>query len=200
MMFDFFAETKTKGVQNMIYVSNAFSLQMQGCNECVSHPATREEAQEALCPIISGDMERKEKYWGRGVWVRPATSVIGHSDICAMINSQLGLGGRVDVEGADDAYTCNRASISLKPGDTLWVGQYVGQRLPEGCTTLPEGARVDWYVVECRKSGAIARLEEIRSDLANAAADFEWPDVGEKTLKSVVEKHFPQYFSENAFD
>jgi hypothetical protein len=94
----------------------------------------------------------------------------------------------------------NRVSVSLKPGDILVVGQYIGPRLPEGCKALPDGARIEWYVVSCRKAGAIAKLEEIRADLENAAANFEWPEEGEKLLQATVEKHFPQYFSENAYD
>ena len=33
----------------------------------------------------------------------------------------------------------NRVSIALKKGDTLYVAQLMGGRLPEGSTTLPDG-------------------------------------------------------------
>jgi hypothetical protein len=42
---------------------------------------------------------------------------------------------------------CNRESITLTDGDILLVGQYVGPRLPEGATTLPENSRIDWKIV-----------------------------------------------------
>jgi hypothetical protein len=41
----------------------------------------------------------------------------------------------------------NRATVSLKKGDTVVVGQYRGSRLPEGATTLPEGATIQWLWV-----------------------------------------------------
>jgi hypothetical protein len=37
--------------------------------------------------------------------------------------------------------------VSLVPGDRVLVGQYSGTRLPEGATTLPEGATIRWLVV-----------------------------------------------------
>lgn len=33
----------------------------------------------------------------------------------------------------------NRVSVKLTKGDVLYVAQIVGGRLPEGCTTLPDG-------------------------------------------------------------
>lgn len=33
----------------------------------------------------------------------------------------------------------NRVSVKLNKGDVLYVAQIVGGRLPEGCTTLPDG-------------------------------------------------------------
>lgn len=34
---------------------------------------------------------------------------------------------------------CNRINVSLEKGDTLFVAQLQGGRLPEGCITLPDG-------------------------------------------------------------
>jgi hypothetical protein len=42
----------------------------------------------------------------------------------------------------------NRISLSLKSGDLVLVGQYKGPRLPEGATTLPEGATIQWMIVD----------------------------------------------------
>jgi len=100
-----------------IYISNAFSLQMQGEYECKTKKVSVEEA------MAVG---------------QTAYSCVGHADVAAVLSGILG-------------YTVpvNRVNISLKPGDKLIVGQYVGPRLPEGCKTLPEGARIEWYVVEC---------------------------------------------------
>ena len=64
------------------------------------------------------------------------TSAVGHADTAAVFASVLG----IDVP-------CNRVSVTLQPGDVALVGQYSGPRLPEGCSTLPEGATIKWVVV-----------------------------------------------------
>lgn len=64
-------------------------------------------------------------------------SAVGHADTAALFTAVLG----IDIP-------CNRATVSLKGGDSAIVGQYSGPRLPEGCTTLPEGATIKWLLVE----------------------------------------------------
>ena len=49
-------------------------------------------------------------------------SVVGHPDTAAVLGVKF-----------------NRVSVKLSKGDILYVAQIVGGRLPEGCTTLPEG-------------------------------------------------------------
>ena len=49
-------------------------------------------------------------------------SVVGHPDTAAILGVKF-----------------NRISLKLQPGDTLYVAQLQGGRLPEGCTTLPTG-------------------------------------------------------------
>ena len=61
-----------------------------------------------------------------------AISCIGHPDTAA-VASQL----------AGREIPCQRISVILAPGDEIFVVQVVGGRLPEGCTTLPEGVRLD---------------------------------------------------------
>ena len=65
-----------------------------------------------------------------------AVSVVGHADTAALFSSLLGR-----------EIAVNRISVSLKSGDTLIVGQYSGPRLPEGTSTLPEGAAITWKKV-----------------------------------------------------
>jgi hypothetical protein len=65
-----------------------------------------------------------------------AVSVVGHADTAAVFAHQLGR----DVP-------MNRANLSLSVGDVVYVGQYTGPRLPEGATTLPEGASIRWLRV-----------------------------------------------------
>ena len=49
-------------------------------------------------------------------------SVVGHPDTAAVLGMKF-----------------NRVSLTLQPGDTLYVAQLQGGRLPEGCTTRPAG-------------------------------------------------------------
>ena len=49
-------------------------------------------------------------------------SVVGHPDTAAVLGVKF-----------------NRVSVKLNKGDVLYVAQIVGGRLPEGCTTLPDG-------------------------------------------------------------
>lgn len=64
------------------------------------------------------------------------TSVIGHQDTAVIVSSILGK----DV-------ACNRTSVSLTKGDTLFVAQVIGGRLPAGATTLPDGFRLAFLKV-----------------------------------------------------
>lgn len=64
------------------------------------------------------------------------TSAIGHSDIAAVVSDILGVDAPM-----------NRVNLTLTTGDVLVVAQYVGPRLPEGATTLPEGAKIVFKMV-----------------------------------------------------
>lgn len=55
-------------------------------------------------------------------------SVVGHQDTANILTTLLG----VEVP-------MQRVSVRLESGDTLYVAQVTGGRLPEGATTLPEG-------------------------------------------------------------
>lgn len=63
-------------------------------------------------------------------WVIGAHSIVGHADTARLLGVE-----------------CNRQSVMLGPDDDLIVAQYVGPRLPEGATELPEGARIEWIRV-----------------------------------------------------
>lgn len=64
-------------------------------------------------------------------------------------------GGLVSAVGHDDTarvlgVECSRVSIKLWHGDTLYVAQLMGGRLPEGTTTLPEGFSFKFFKVTVR--------------------------------------------------
>lgn len=67
-----------------------------------------------------------------------AKSIIGHADTAAVT-----------------CYPFNRESISLKYGDTLFVCQLIGGRLPEGAKTLPEGFQLKWLRVDIRNPACV---------------------------------------------
>lgn len=80
-------------------------------------------------------------------------SVVGHADTAAVISSLLGI-----------EVPANRISISLNAGDSMLVAQYIGPRLPEGATTLPEGAKIEFILIQVLpfdyiKQDYIRRLE-----------------------------------------
>jgi hypothetical protein len=66
-------------------------------------------------------------------------SAVGHADTAAVFANVLGL-----------TVEARRATVSLKTGDRAVVGQYRGPRLAEGATELPEGATIQWLLVEVK--------------------------------------------------
>lgn len=63
-------------------------------------------------------------------------SVIGHPDTARVVSAELGF-----------EVPCNRANLKLESEDRLYVAQYLGPRLPEGATKLPEGAVIKFYEI-----------------------------------------------------
>lgn len=105
----------------MLYLGNAFSLQMVNTN------------QKNLVSItpLSKDNFRKELLNENFV------SAIGHADTAAVLTNELGI--QIDT---------NRIFVSLEKGDILLVAQLTGGRLPEGTTTLPDGFCFEYLKVE----------------------------------------------------
>ena len=62
--------------------------------------------------------------------IEAAVSIVGHADTARALGVE-----------------CHRQSVTLNPGDVLYVAQLTGGRLPEGCATLPEGAAFQWVKV-----------------------------------------------------
>lgn len=100
-----------------MYLCNAFSLQM-----LAQFPANVQINEVEIKDVI----EIKEQL----------VSAIGHQDTANVLSSILG----VPVPTA-------RVNVALKSGDEILIAQYVGGRLPEGATTLPEGASFRFLVV-----------------------------------------------------
>ena len=65
-------------------------------------------------------------------------SVVGHADTARLL--QADLCDAVEIK-------TNRESITIDPEmDQLLIGQYIGPRLPEGVSILPEGASIRWLL------------------------------------------------------
>jgi len=66
---------------------------------------------------------------------------IGHKETDDVVRKTLSDMGCVVAEG-------KRESVVLLPGEKAVVAQYIGQRLPEGAKSLPEGSRIEFWFVE----------------------------------------------------
>ena len=78
----------------------------------------------------------------------PLKSGIGHADTAGIVSAILGR----DI-------LPNRANIDIAPGDAVIVAQYLGPRLPEGATVLPEGAAIKFALVTIGHKSPV--IEEI---------------------------------------
>lgn len=75
-------------------------------------------------------------------------SHVGHADTARVFESILNDGYKEKDGGVYMPIAVNRESLKLNFLDILFVGQYIGPRLPEGATTLPEGATVKWFKIQ----------------------------------------------------
>ena len=57
--------------------------------------------------------------------IKNGQSCIGHEDLAKMVGLKA-----------------NRCTVNLRPGEQALIVQYIGPRLPEGCTNLPKGAKI----------------------------------------------------------
>ena len=62
-------------------------------------------------------------------------SAVGHPDTAAVFSTVLGI-----------EVPANRITVRLFAGEFAIVGQYVGPRLPEGATELPDNAEIRWLI------------------------------------------------------
>ena len=93
-------------------------------------------------------------------------SCIGHPDTAAVVSAELGRN-----------IPSNRISVHLLPGDTLYVAQFIGGRLPEGATRLPKGFTINYlrvFINDGSACGSMARVES--SGVYNLIARGEYSD------------------------
>lgn len=132
-----------------LYITNAFSLSMlnraaqrggpigyipEGVNEKdwqARIPRPVDSPKEFLKVLLECNQFSPDEY------KMEIVSAIGHADVAAIISNFL----KIDLP-------VNRVSIKLDdPKDIVLIGQYIGPRLPEGTTKLPDNAKLEWWYV-----------------------------------------------------
>jgi Ni,Fe-hydrogenase maturation factor len=124
-----------------VYLANAFSLNM------LSEPYHLLECRQ-LEPHIAALLLH--------IHGKQLVNAIGHEDLDAVVNNLLTLHVPHLVLPKPE-----RLTVKLAPADAVIVAQYTGPRLEPGTTTLPEDARITfWLVHQCRspRSTTIAEL------------------------------------------
>lgn len=104
----------------MIYLANAFSLSML----------------PSAGPVRLSVIPTTNEFVGARLEENPWTSAVGHAQTAALFTEELGI-----------EVPTNRIAVTLTNADRLFVGQYTGPRLPEGSTSLPEGAAIRWFLI-----------------------------------------------------
>ena len=109
-----------------LFVTNAFSPSMLGGDTTIKFRLLADEFEASLVLI---DKLRQ------GFEI---VSAVGHADTASLFRGLL----KFPVE-------MNRVKIELTAKDYIICGQLDtgGQRLPEGCTSLPEGAKIKWWLI-----------------------------------------------------
>lgn len=103
-----------------VVLTNAFSINMLSQTTSVSFTHCHPS-------VVNGILDDAE-----GGFV----SAVGHADTAALFSKELGVSVPV-----------NRITVEFDSDTTLVVGQYKGPRLPEGCSELPDGATIEWWLV-----------------------------------------------------
>ncbi|SLM62789.1 MULTISPECIES: STIV orfB116 family protein [Dickeya] len=104
----------------MDYINNVFTLGM------LKNPA------DAYCVRFVHLSKKDAAYWAQnGEW----HSVVGHEDTAAIASKELGV-----------TIPFNRQTLLIEKGDEVLVTQYIGPRLPEGSTQLPDGAKFEYFL------------------------------------------------------
>lgn len=112
-----------------LFITNAFSLGMLDGNSLWmdSRIAVRRLADDEARQLLAVCSEAGYRL----------VSGVGHADTANLFSNILGTG-----------VPMNRISVDLTGLDLLLVGQYSGPRLPEGATSLPDGATIRWLTVQ----------------------------------------------------
>ena len=106
-------------MENKCYIVNAFSINM-----VKDFPVNIEIERFGESSTIS-DLAKEYIRTGN------AKSCIGHKVTADILELPL-----------------NRETVTVNSGDYLLLAQYIGERLPEGTTILPEGSKIEWFGIK----------------------------------------------------
>jgi hypothetical protein len=150
-------------------------------------PCHCDSGEYSLSPLSRARLENKPEI----SQLNNCESCIGHADTARVLSNIL-----------ERNIPTNRATVHLKQNERCIVAQYIGPRLPEGATMLPEGATIKFYHVKMEAKEKYLKMISLQKDIANLAYDIAgWGDsISMDEVKKVLEKHFPHYFCEHAFD
>lgn len=132
-------------MQVRIYICNAFSLSMldrdqqrasQQYGELVGSRVVYPRIPRPIVAVsVAEYLDAVVRGYSAYRYVE-VVSAVGHADTARLFSAFLGL-----------VILPARSNVRLEPDDIAIIGQYVGPRLPEGATELPEGTAVEWWVI-----------------------------------------------------
>ena len=119
-----------RGIMKNLYITNAFSLNMLSGRTMVEFMPF--ESIDAVKKFIRAATE--------GEYALTVISAIGHENMARIVSEDLCIDVKV-----------NRISVLMdvshnEIGDCAIVAQYIGPRLPEGATSLPDGATIRYWL------------------------------------------------------
>lgn len=124
-------ERETRGGNmSRLYLLNAFSLNMLSFDEEQEFIPPMRVVVNPMSPLDAARVVQE-------AYNNNLHTHIGHESTAALLSKMLNIPLRAD-----------RATVTMMSGDIAIVAQYVGPRLPEGATSLPDGATIRFYLVE----------------------------------------------------
>ncbi len=150
-------------------------------------PVHCDSGEYSLSPLSRARLENKPEI----TQFNNCESCIGHADTANVLSNLL-----------QNEIPCNRVTVQLKQNEKCIVAQYIGLRLPEGSLRLPEGSKIEFFLVKMESRKSFEKMISLQKDISNLAHDIAgWGDsISIDDVKKVLENNFPHYFCEHAFD
>lgn len=123
--------SKTFGENPMMYLTNAFSVNMLPSSSITSFGDFQINFREVSLEVAKNILTEEE-------WI----SAVGHQSTADLLSVLFGI-----------EIIPNRISVEMrrKSLDFLLMAQYSGPRLQEGVTELPEGAKIRFWIVDLKR-------------------------------------------------